>query len=922
MIPNNQFNGLSIFILVISSLSLNVVGQNFWKIHSVDDIEQKPKEDKIIWCTITAEEQQKCRNFSYANERDQIRVAYNTIKIECLQAANKKECMQLLDEEKATMTTLDAGQIFAGGRYHSLVPIAQEVLEGGFNYYYAVAVVKRGTLSYVNSLQQLRGTKACFAGVETFAGWILPINTLMNEGGMEIVDCNNHVKSAIQFFGPSCAVNCLTDQFNPIGDNSDKLCQICIGKIPGGRCTDSDPYAGYEGAFRCLLEAGEVAFMKHNTIPELLNGLEFGSLSQDNFELFCKDGSRRPLSEYLSCNWGKVPSDAIVVSSAVSFEDRVKLQKFLQKFVERYPKSFRNTTNLYDNNNNNNNPNPYDQNPQSNYDYNNNNNRFKRQNDYDQYSRNDQNDPYNPYNRNNDPYSSNRDNNNNDPYNYNDNPNSLNNPGQNPNDPFNRDPYHINPNQYGVNIDPYGNPNDNKNNNRYPFNGNNQHPTNQYPFQDFNRTNVSYEVFDLFESSPRYGIHLNLMFQDAARSILPVPENQQTYSSFLGDSLEIILGVRQCPVGRMTLCVTSDAEKAKCVKMSIALKAQLMKPDMECYKGHSQIHCMQAIRAGTADVTLLDASDVYTAGLNFDLVPFISEVYNLDEPEYYVVAVAKESDPSTELTYLKNKNTCHGGISTAAGWVYPLAFLISNGWIRPYGCNSIRAAAEYFSKSCVPGAISTEYNTGVPYDNMCDLCHGPSFRYCRRDASEDYYGHTGAFRCLVEGGGDVAFVKHTTVTENTGGKKREWWTRDNLNDDYELLCPDGTRAEINEYVKCNLGKVKANAIVTRGGYGYNETHINAYINLFLYAQTFYGRKFADEFSFSMFSSPPPYSDLIFQDATTQLKIIPPSRRHYSDYLGKDFMRARRIVDCHAGTSNLKPVLTAIVAVVSSLLLFL
>lgn len=87
--------------------------------------------------------------------------------------------------------------------------------------------------------------------------------------------------------------------------------------------------------------------------------------------------------------------------------------------------------------------------------------------------------------------------------------------------------------------------------------------------------------------------------------------------------------------------------------LQTALKAQLLKPEMECYKGHSQIHCMQAIRAGTADVTVLDASDVYTAGLNFDLVPFISEVYNLEEPEYYVVAVAKESDPSTELTYLR-----------------------------------------------------------------------------------------------------------------------------------------------------------------------------------------------------------------------------------------------------------------------------
>lgn len=121
------------------------------------------------------------------------------------------------------------------------------------------------------------------------------------------------------------------------------------------------------------------------------------------------------------------------------------------------------------------------------------------------------------------------------------------------------------------------------------------------------------------------------------------------------------------------------------------------------------------------------------------------------------------------------------------------------------------------------------------------------YSYCRRDASEDYYGHTGAFRCLVEGGGDVAFVKHTTVSENTGGKRREWWARNTLNDDFELLCPDGTRADLNQYKRCNLGKVKANAIVTRGGFGYNETQINAYMNLFTYAQQYYGRKEVDAF---------------------------------------------------------------------------
>ncbi|KAK6621974.1 hypothetical protein RUM44_001781 [Polyplax serrata] len=385
--------------------------------------------------------------------------------------------------------------------------------------------------------------------------------------------------------------------------------------------------------------------------------------------------------------------------------------------------------------------------------------------------------------------------------------------------------------------------------------------------------------------------------QDHSNGVIALEERVQTYTDYLGESMKYIHGVRECPVGRMTLCVTSEIELEKCVKMKIAMKAQLLRPEMLCYKAHSQINCMQAIRNGQADVAVFDAGDVYTAGLNYGLMPFMSETYNLDTPEYYVLAVAKEEDPDTDLTYLKGKYTCHTGINMAAGWVIPLAFLISNGWIRSYGCDSVRAAAEYFSKSCVPGAISAEYNTGVPYDNMCDLCHGSSYRYCRRDASEDYFGHTGAFRCLVEGGGHVAFVKHTTVMENTDGKRKEFWARNAFRDEFELLCPDGTRGQIYEYKRCSLGKVKANAIVGRGGLAYNETEINAFINLFLYAQQFYGSKDTDDFS--MFSSPPPHSDLIFQDATTQLLVIPPEDRYYSDYLGKDFMRAKRFVDCQA-----------------------
>ncbi|KAJ1525243.1 hypothetical protein ONE63_010068 [Megalurothrips usitatus] len=812
----------------------------------------------LIWCTTSKEEQRKCMHLATKlNTTDFRDFGEYYMNLRCKQAFNKDDCMTLLDEEKAHITLVDAGEVFIGGRYHSLVPIMQERLTGGQKFYYAVAVVKRGTLLDVTHLSQLRGKRACFAGVGTQAGWVLPVYTMMQHGGMQVIDCNNHVKSTINFFGPSCAVNSLIDKYNPIGDNSDRLCELCIGKIPGGKCTSADPYAGFEGAFRCLVEKGDIAFLKHTTVAELTNSnFDFHGVKKENFELLCTDGTRRSVDDFRSCNWGPVQSHAIVTTSAKTVEQRRMYQNFLKRVIEMYGRRSNSTL-------------PF--NPQ---------------------------DPFNnPPNRdlfNNDPFYANR----------------FNQTGYGP-EPFR--PYNSPPGNYDPRrpIKRETRSTDKQRVKRQippllpqqrPFD-----PTNSYydgTGEEEYRLPGPHEPFALFNSAPRYGIHRNLLVNDNVEDLVILDESHQNYEVYLGAALTQILGVRQCPVNRMSLCVTSKQELDKCIKMRTALKAQLLKPEMVCVKGHSHINCMEQIRSGTADVAVLDASDVYTAGLRYDLIPFIAEVYNLGTPDYYVVAVAKEQDPHTELTFMKGKYTCHTGMNTAAGWVIPMAYLMSNGWIRAYGCDSIRTAAEYFGKSCVPGALSNEYNIGVPYDNMCDLCHGTASSYCKRDASEDFYGYTGALRCLVEGGGDVAFVKHTTIAEVSDGKRDEWWSRNALSGDFELLCPDGRRMNSQDFRKCNLGKAKANAIVTRGGEGYNETEINAFINLFIYAQQFYGRRDSDEFSFSLFYSQPPHSDLIFQDATQQLLVLNYSQRHYANYLGKDFLRARRIVDCHAGAKSL------------------
>lgn len=285
----------------------------------------------VKWCSKGIEEHYKCGNLSKAVERDRAFFDDVYLNLTCLKAFNADECIHHINANRAQITTLDSGDLYTAGRDHSLIPILRQNLEGGFQNYYAVAVVKNGSLPDVTDIHHLRQKKVCFPWVGSLAGWIMPIYTLQHEGSMEIADCNNQVKTAANYFDNSCAVNSLINKYNPIGDNSDKLSTLCAGKVSDGRCTPADPYYGYAGAFRCLLEDGDIAFLIHSTVQQMISMGEFRSRSAGSFELLCKDGSRRPISEYRQCNWGLVPTDAVVISSAKDEKTRRRFQRFFQK---------------------------------------------------------------------------------------------------------------------------------------------------------------------------------------------------------------------------------------------------------------------------------------------------------------------------------------------------------------------------------------------------------------------------------------------------------------------------------------------------------------------------------------------------------------------------------------------------------------
>lgn len=705
----------------------------------------------LKFCAITSDEYKTCLDWS----REVDKYPFFEYRLGCIQAFDKDECMKQIENGKADFVLLDPGEVYIAGRYHSVVPIMYEqYAPNNQSGYYAVAVVKASSFDYIRNLQDLRNKKACFSGVGHLAGWVLPINRLLDLDLIDIIDCNNIVNNTAKFFDSSCAPNALLEKYNPIGTNPQSMCSLCATS----KCAGNDRYANHDGAMLCLAHHGDVAFVKHSVLDQMIKA---GKILGQSYELLCPNGGRSAINNYLQCNWGHSPSNAIVISSTVRPNEREVIQRFITRLFG-----------------------------------------------------------------------------------------------------------HL---KSGVRME----------NTRY----------------------------NLFQKNANTS--MDLIFSTDATNLVPVGPYFQTFRGYFGmfeprlDIQQLFQQMRKCYVPTAKLCVISDQEMEKCNRMKTAFRTQMLKPDLSCVKAGSTRECMRNIQQDLADITVLDAADIYTAGQRYGLEPILAEQNNLND-SYYVVAIAKKSDPHTDLLFLKGKRSCHAGYKTAAGWVIPMAFLLSNSRMRNHGCNSLKSASEFFSKSCVPGALSPEYSDHAAnlweYDNLCQLCHGNSYRFCLRDSAEPYFGDTGAFRCLVEGGGNIAFAKHTAIFENTNGRNPAFWSRNKIDDDFELLCKDGSRNEVKNFAECNLGQVASNAIVTSQYKAY--LHKEAYMNLFIYAQQFYGSKYSKYFTFKMFVSDKGFKDLIFQDSTVNLKLIAPEKRDYRKYLGHEFLKAMSVVDCTAGGTGL------------------
>ncbi|XP_013368903.1 PREDICTED: melanotransferrin isoform X1 [Chinchilla lanigera] len=332
-------------------------------------------------------------------------------------------------------------------------------------------------------------------------------------------------------------------------------------------------------------------------------------------------------------------------------------------------------------------------------------------------------------------------------------------------------------------------------------------------------------------------------------------------------------------------CTISDAEQLKCENMSKAFREARIQPFIACVQGTSGLHCMQLISARKADAITLDGEAIYEAGREHGLKPVVGELYDGEVgTSYYAVAVVRKNSSIT-INTLKGVKSCHTGLQRTAGWNVPVGFLVETGRLSVMGCDVLTAVSEFFGGSCVPGAGETNHSL-----SLCRACRGDGSgkRVCDNSPLERYYGYSGAFRCLAEGAGDVAFVRHGTVLENTDGKTLPSWGKALLSQDFELLCRNGRRASVTEWRRCHLARVPAQAVVVRA-----DMDGKLIFRLLGEGQLLFNQKGS---TFQMFSSESyGQKDLLFKDATVEL--VPIATQTYEAWLGHDYLHAMRGLFC-------------------------
>uniref|UniRef100_A0A7S3QTH3 Transferrin-like domain-containing protein n=1 Tax=Dunaliella tertiolecta TaxID=3047 RepID=A0A7S3QTH3_DUNTE len=298
-----------------------------------------------------------------------LEMMYDAMDFLCTLRTSKDECLQAVEEGQAHVTIVGGNLLYSAyAKYNFAAIVAESASEDlGDASHWGVALTKRSMCASVdgdNSVggpitgldDSLRGKRACHAGYRTTSGWFLPVGKLAERGIMNLSESTARAEEegvrvdaeAVKNFWEDnvCAPGSTSNGpkldgsiYGRVGANGGGLCKQCKQG-----CTNDDPYAGYDGALRCIddinqdeVTGGDIAFVKHSTVPDY-DGPPLNTRKND-FVGICDAGCMTLFDEegnptkdgdgqfkYKKCSTGKSASNAMVVKkSFIGTSEHTKL---------------------------------------------------------------------------------------------------------------------------------------------------------------------------------------------------------------------------------------------------------------------------------------------------------------------------------------------------------------------------------------------------------------------------------------------------------------------------------------------------------------------------------------------------------------------------------------------------------------------
>lgn len=181
--------------------------------------------------------------------------------------------------------------------------------------------------------------------------------------------------------------------------------------------------------------------------------------------------------------------------------------------------------------------------------------------------------------------------------------------------------------------------------------------------------------------------------------------------------------------------------------------------DVEIYPISSSNAAIEAVRFGHADAAFLDGGAGFVAWKSHSLEAILADTKSDGSTYYTAAAWVKNSSNITTLEQLEGNNSCHTGWLKSAGMLMPMGYMIGQGMVEVQGD---------------PDDIESLRTT---IENHFDVATIP-------ESGAQYSGYSGAFECMTNGAGDVAFAKTTSYEDHCEGNE---WCLDR--DEYRMLEP-------------------------------------------------------------------------------------------------------------------------------------